>query len=70
MENILLDALKSLSPANVLLVGVIVFLWKELQKERDARITANNASLELGHLVRSSLDRFSDLLERQLARKE
>lgn len=70
MEAVLLDAVKSLSPSNILLVGVVVFLWKELQKEREARITANNASLELGHLVRSSLDRFSDLLDRQLSRKE
>lgn len=70
MEAALLEAMRSLSPSNVLLVGVVVFLWKELQKEREARITAFTASLELGHLVRSTLDRQQELLVQLLARKD
>ncbi len=77
MEAALLEALRSLSPSNVLLVGVIVFLWRELQKEREARISSFAASLELGHTVRTTLDRqqevigrLSDLVAQLIARKD
>ena len=70
MENALLDALRTLSPLNVILIGVIVFLWKEYQKERDARISSHTATLELGHVVRTALERHQDLLTQLLARKD
>lgn len=77
METALIDALRSLSPSNILLVGVIAFLWRELQKEREARIASFTASLELGHTVRTALERqqeligrLSDLITQFVARKD
>lgn len=70
MEQILLDAMKNLSPWNILLVGVVVFLWKEYQKERDARISAYTSAFELGHAVRAALDRQQELISQLIARKD
>ena len=64
METALIEALRSLSPSNILLVGVVVFLWRELQKEREARIASFTASLELGHTVRTALERQQELIGR------
>lgn len=70
MEATFLDALKSLSPSNILLVSVIVFLWKEWQKEREARISAYTSAFELGHAVRAALDRQQELITQLIARKD
>lgn len=64
METAIVDALKSLSPLSILLIGVIVALWRELQKEREARITAGNQAIELGFTVRVSMDRLTEVVSK------
>lgn len=69
METAIVEAAKSLSPLSILLVGVIVALWRELQKEREARITAGNQAIELGFTVRMSMDRLTEVVSK-LVEKE
>ena len=65
METVLVEALKSLSPISILLIGVVVFMWRELSREREARIAAGTAALELGHAMTVSMDKLTDALNRK-----
>ena len=69
MESAAVEALKTLTPLNILLIAVIVALWRELQKEREARITAGNQGIELGFTVRVALDRLTEIVSK-LVEKE
>jgi hypothetical protein len=62
MESAIVDAVKSLSPLSILLIAVIIALWRELQKEREARITAGNQAIELGFTVRVAMDRLTEVV--------
>lgn len=66
LDSLLLTALGSFSPSTIVASGVAIFLWRELTKEREARIAALQMGMDLGHLVKTTLDRQGELIQRLL----
>lgn len=62
MDTLLARAMEAQSPLTIILVIAVVFLWRDLQKEREARVTMIRETINVTASVTTALDKLTDAI--------
>lgn len=62
MESLLARALEGHSAFTIALAIAVVFLWRDLQKEREARVAMVRETLSVTNSVTEALNRLTDAI--------
>lgn len=62
MEALFTRAMEAQSPLTIILVIAVVFLWRDLQKEREARVAMIRETINVTSGVTTALNRLTDAI--------